>query len=429
LFTIYNCNIYGFDDRSVGSAVKGTFRFVLACLHDPFVWSYSKVETGYEGYLKKELFKRQIEYVEGLGKKYSDYKTAVASLDDSGLPPAELDKLKKLLELAYGGFDLKSIPDELWREARRRTDFKDAKLKNLKEICEGYEKCLKDLCSNHAFKKTYVEERFSEAFVKNIQEGKVINAQTIAVLKKDVERELFKLLTPEGRVADVNLKMLAVVQSEIIFNFLLFVSEAWWGKFGCCGLHNDPKQVMAFGRLSTTIAAIILTMPITTGFLSSLWELCAIKGRVCTPKTWLETFKKVGVDVQNSWGRAKDNIREFHPFVKAIVDTILVMVPWAILCYYDIAQAYYRYAIMDIILYVKRKLLSENAFPDIKEIGEYLLIGWLRGYLKFWLMPKDQPLIKMIAYDNLLTMLSVLSGKVMHILYPFGSAAKPEGLK
>lgn len=425
-------SLYGPDGRRIVNVVKKVRGFVLACLHDPFVWSYSNVETGYKKYLQKELFKRQVEYVRGLKTKYSDYKTAVTSLNGNGLSPAELNKLKTLLELTYGGFDLKSIPDELWREVRGLRNSINARITTgLKKFCEEYRGCLEDLYRSHAltFKKEYIEDCLSEALAKKIREEKTIEAGTIAVFKKDVEEKLSKLLTSEGRVAGVNAKIWAVIQSEIIFDSLLFASEALWGQFGCCGFHDDPVQIMAFWRLAASIAAVILTMPIMTGFFSSLWELSAIRGGKCAPKTWSETFKKVETDVQSSWDRAKNNIGEFHPFIKAIVDTALVMIPWAVLCYFDMRQVYYRYASMDIFLHIKRKLLSENNFPDIKEMGEYLAIGWLRGYLKFWLMPKDQPLIRMIAYDDLLTMLSVLSGKVMHILYPFGNAAKPEGVR
>src|SRR5262245_56496075 len=85
-------NLYGFNGMDVASAVRGVCRFGLACLHDPFAWSYSDTETSYKNYLQQELFKRQIEYVEILKKKSDDL-----------ISSSSRDDLSKLLALdSYG---------------------------------------------------------------------------------------------------------------------------------------------------------------------------------------------------------------------------------------------------------------------------------------------------------------------------------------
>jgi len=418
-------NLYGFEGRSLSSVIGGVRRFGLACLYNPFVLSYSNTETCYKRYLERELVKRQIDYIENLKKESKDYQTAVNSLNKcklsaQGLHKEEL-KLEKLLELVYGGCDLKFVPSELLKNTFKTDNFKD--------ICKEGEAALKDLYKKFpVVKESHIEDCLNEALMKVIREKKTITVETIENIKNIEEKELKWLLTPASRQANME----NIVKENFLFELVcegwLFVSEVLWGEFGICLFHNDLNQVLAFWRLSATIAGICLTMPIFRGLLNSLWEISAASGTTCALKTWGALFEKVVTDVQDSWKIAANNVKDFHPFVSAILDTAIIMVPWAALCYYGMGDAHYMYACMDVMFLIKSRILIES-FPDVKEIGEYFAIGLLRGYFKHCLMPKNDSFVRMVAHDNVFTVISVVLGKVMHILYPFGNAAKPEGLK
>lgn len=421
-------SLYEFDDRSVASVVKGARRFISACLHDPFVWSYSvDIQTDYKGYLQRELLRRQVDYVENLKKKKDDYQAATNFLDKlpgEGLRRKELNKLKKLLKLAYDNCDLQSVPSELLREVLKTAD-----LNNSKRICEAGSTALEYLCEECSqVEEAYIRDCFNKGLADIIREKKKITEEDIEAIKKEKKEELDSLLTHKSRQAFMENILKENFLFEFVFEGWLFVWEILWGEFGICLFHSDPNQVTAFWRLTPTIAFVFLTTSIWRGLLNALWEISVAKGTERALKTWFALYEKVRTNVKDSWNSAANNLNDVHPFASAILDTSIIVFPWAVLCYYDMGYAHYMYACMDIMFLIRSKVLA-GTLPDIKEIGEYLAIGWLRGYFKHCLMPKDPCLTRVIAHENMLTVISVVLGKLMHILYPFGNIAKPEGLK
>lgn len=354
-------SLYGFDV----SWSLGVRRYIAAWLHDPFVWKY-------------------IEHTNSPG---------------SGSDNTKYDKGNTNYE-RFLHRELRNRQIEYVLSFKKIYDYKKNALQLFDQLNSHLDEKVKtDLCDN----------LFFLAYAKN------------KVLKKIEFSSNKGILTPAQRMQKMTEIMIAAAKGEIIFDGLLALIEALGGEFGIC-LHGGPEQIASFLRLGVAIGVIIWTMPITMSLLESVWTARASEG-----KTWGQVFKDALNNVGKAWTEATNNINAFHPFADAIIETVIIMIPWAIMCYYDCGYNYWMYAYMDTILMIKSKLLDDgwsSKVEFIKDVLEYSVIGYIRGLEKFWLMPKDPSALKMIIWDNLLTAVSSLTGRALHIFSPTFNPAK-----
>lgn len=227
--------------------------------------------------------------------------------------------------------------------------------------------------------------------------------------------ELIKKTSFESK----NEKLCSVMKGEFIFDLGLFFLEALFTRVSSSFAFSlsNSYGIASFG---VSLFIVISMLPYFVGLMEGAWKELASYGSTEGAKTLSELKAKILQHAQESWNKATNSDKSFHPLVDGLLGAIYITLTWPLIASYKIASHAVFYLVLDSYLGLKASFIEDKDFQlTMRDFLISCIGGISRGFVKNMLKTKaygTEYCVPAGLHEAAITWISVVFGQIFRTI-------------
>ncbi|OAI50900.1 hypothetical protein AYO37_00680 [Opitutia bacterium SCGC AG-212-L18] len=275
---------------------------------------------------------------------------------------------------------------------------------------------LRDVVSNNLDQKKSDSQKLRSKVKETLQlNDKAFSKEVETILQLKID-EFIKKTSFESK----NERLHSIMKGEFIFDLGLFFLEALFTRVSSSFAFSlsNSYGIASFG---VSLFVVISTLPYFVGLMEGAWKELASYGSAEGAKTLSELKTKILQHAQESWNKATNSDKSFHPLFDGLLGAIYITLTWPFLASYEIASHAVFYLVLDSYLGLKASFIENKDFQlTMRDFFISCIGGITRGFVKDMLKTKAYGptyCVQAGLHEAAITWASVVFGQIFRTIF------------